>query len=133
VRPPTATEQEWSRVNGILDLPLRKVGADTSVLEVAYRSFADACVALAGQGVAGAAGQDWPRTLRSAPLRGGVTIRDRGATVDCETARRGLVTRADALRADLAAVEKTAQSNHVAPEQWRRLLGTHGLEVWDGY
>ena len=135
VRPPTAIEQDWARAVGLLDLPLRKIGAEMSVLELSYRPFAEACVDVGDSRlVSGAPGEGrWLTSLKTAAMRPGVTLRDKGATVDCETARRSLVARADALKADLAATEKLAQANRVLPDHWRQLLARHELTAWDRY
>ncbi|HEV7499117.1 MAG TPA: hypothetical protein VGQ33_03895, partial [Vicinamibacteria bacterium] len=45
LRPPTAAEADWDRAVALLDLPLRRIAAETSVLELSYRPFAAACVA----------------------------------------------------------------------------------------
>jgi hypothetical protein len=129
----TSAEQEWTRVMSLVDLPLRKIAADTSLLELAYRPFAEACVdSPAAAGERAAAGE-WLASLKTVALRTSVTLRDRGATVDCETARRGLVARANALKADLDAVAALARTNGVRPEDWRRLLAAHDVEAWDRY
>jgi hypothetical protein len=132
---PTASEQEWARAKELLDLPLRKIAADTSVLELGFRPFADACVDRGdSRFVSGASGDGhWLTSLKTAALRPGVTLRDKGATVDCETARRSLVARADALKGDLAATEKLAQTNRVLPDHWRQLLARHELTAWGRY
>lgn len=127
IRPaPTAAEQEWARAKDLLDLPLRKIAADTSVLELSSRPFEEACVDSAPPrgGLA---------SFKTAALRSGVTLRDKGATVDCETARKSLIARADALKSDLDAAEKVGRSNGVLAAHWRRLLATHELDVWDRY
>jgi hypothetical protein len=134
---PPSTEQEWARTKELLDLPLRKIAADTSVLELSYRPFAEACVDSAGHSSSfardPARDSDWLASLKTAALRSGVTLREKGAAVDCETARKGLIARADALKSDLDASEEVAQANGVLPAHWRRLLLTHELEVWDRY
>lgn len=130
----TSAEQEWSRAMGLVDLPLRKIAADTSVLELEYRPFAEACVDSPAAAAADRAPSgDWLASLKTAPLKTGVTLRDRGATVGCETARKGLVARADALKADLDAAEKLARTSGVRPADWRRLLAAHDVEEWDRY
>jgi hypothetical protein len=129
LRPATAAEQDWAKTTALLDLPLRKIAADSSVLELSYRPFAEACV----DGARGPGGGEWLLSLRRAALRPGVTLRDAGVTVDCETARAHLMTRADALKADLAATEKVAEASHVPPEHWRTLLATHDLSGWQSY
>lgn len=125
LRPATPAELDWGKAMALLDLPLRNIAADTSVLELSYRRFAEACVD-------GADGE-WLVSLKHAALRPGVTLRENGATVDCETARAHLVTRSDALKADLASAEKVAEANHVLPEHWRTLLATHDLSGWERY
>ena len=125
LRPATPAEQDWAKAVALLDLPLRKIAADTSVLELSYRRFAEACVE--------AADSEWLASLKRAALRPGVTLRENGATVDCETVRAHLVTRSDALKADLAATAKVAEANHVVPEHWRTLLATHDLSGWESY
>lgn len=129
LRPATPAEQDWARATALLDLPLRKIAADTSVLELTYRSFAQACV----EGPGGAEAGEWLLSLKRAPLRLGVTLRENGATVDCPTARTHLIARADALKADLAVTQTVAEANHVPPEHWRTLLATHDLSGWEGY
>jgi hypothetical protein len=132
LRPATAAEQDWERATALLDLPLRKIAADTSVLELSYRPFADACVDGApSDGTSG--GDAWLVSLKQTPLRPGVTLRDAGATVDCDTARAHLVARCDALKAELAATATLAEANHVPPEHWRTLLATHDLSGWEKY
>jgi hypothetical protein len=134
IRPaPTASEQEWARAKDLLDLPLRKIAADTSVLELGFRPFEEACVDVASLGRGPARGSDWLVSLKTAPLRPGVTLRVMGATVDCATARKTLVARADALKSDLDAAEKVGRANGVLAAHWRRLLATHELDVWDRY
>jgi hypothetical protein len=139
VRPPplTAGEQDWARVMALLDLPLRKIAADTSVLELSYGPFRDACRESTGDASASAPGaaadRQWLSSLKTGRLRPGVTLRDHGATIDCETARKGLVARADGLKADLDAAEKLGRASGVSPAQWRTLLATHDLDVWERY
>jgi hypothetical protein len=138
-RPPTLqtpVELEWSRAVALLDLPLRRIAAETSVLELDYRRFADPCVAALNDpsiGLGATRDRDWLASLKTARLVSGVTLREHGATVDCETARKSLVARADALKADLDAAESLARTNGVRPEHWRRLMATHLLEVWERY
>jgi hypothetical protein len=126
--PPTSVE---------LDLPLRRIAAETSVLELDYRRFADPCVAPPSDpssiGLRSARDRDWLASLKTARLLSGVTLREHGATVDCETARKTLVARADALKSDLDAARNLAQTNGVRPEHWQRLMATHLLEVWERY
>jgi hypothetical protein len=131
----TSAEQEWARAMALLDLPLRKIAADTSVLELGQGPFAEACLEAAGDaaGRARPAGGAWLASLKTSRLRAEVTLRQKGATVDCETARRGLIARADTLKADLDAASRLARANGVSPTEWRALLATHDLEVWDGY
>ena len=129
LRPATTAEEDWSKATSLLDLPLRKIAADTSVLELRYRPFAGACV----EGASGATGGEWLVSLRRAALRPGVTLRDAGETVDCETARAHLVARVDALKADLTAAAKLAEANHVLPDHWRTLLATYDLSGWETY
>jgi hypothetical protein len=124
---PDALEQEWARAKELLDLPLRRIAADSSLLGLSYRPFAEACVDSAARDV------DWRASLRTAALRSGVTLREKGATVDCETARQGLVARADALKSDLEATEKVAYANGALPAHWRRLVAAYELDVWDRY
>ena len=122
-----ALEQESARAKELLDLPLRRMAADSSLLELSYRPFAEACVeSPAGDG-------DWRASLRTAALRSGVTLRDKGATVDCETARTTLVARADALKSELGATQKVAEANGVLSDHWRRLVAAYELDVWDRY
>jgi hypothetical protein len=129
VRAATPAEQDWGKASALLDLPLRKIAADASVLELRYRPFAGACV----DGPSGGDGGEWLVALRQAALRPGVTLRDAGETVDCETARAHLVARCDSLKADLTAAGKLAESNRVLPEHWRTLLATHDLSGWENY
>jgi hypothetical protein len=124
---PDALEQESARAKELLDLPLRQIAADTSLLELSYRPFAEACVDSAARD------GHWLASLRTAGLRSGVTLREKGATVDCETARKGLIARADALKSELGAAEKVAQVNAVLPAHWRRLVAAYELDVWDRY
>ena len=120
-----------------LDLPLRRIAAETSVLELDYHRFADPCVAPlvdpSSIGLGSARDRDWLASLKTARLLSGVTLREHGATVDCETARKTLVARADALKSDLDAARNLAQANGVRPEHWQRLMATHLLEVWERY
>jgi hypothetical protein len=125
LRPATPAEQDWSKAVALLDLPLRKIAADSSVLELSYRGFAQACV--------DAADGEWLVSLRRAAVRPGVTLREAGVTVDCETARVHLITRCDAIKADLAATQKVAEASHVLLEHWRTLLATHDLSAWERY
>jgi hypothetical protein len=111
----------------LLDLPLRKIAAETSVLELSYRRFADACLA------SPSADNDWLTSLKTARLVPGVTLRENRATVDCETARANLVARADGLKSDLDGAEHLAQKSGVRPEHWRKLMAVHVLDVWDRY
>ena len=129
-RPATAAEMDWDRATALLDLPLRRIEADASVLALDYRPFADACLA---PRAASAARDEWLASLKAAPLIAGVTLREKGATIDCETARRRLVARADRLKADLGDNERLGQTSGVRPEHWRQLLALHGLEGWDRY
>ena len=105
LRPPTAAEADWDRAVALLDLPLRRIAAETSVLELSYRPFAAACVAPESRPASAGTGRegDWLASLKTARLLPGVTLREKGATVDCEGARRLLVTRADALKSELDA------------------------------
>jgi hypothetical protein len=125
LRPPTPVEQDWSKAVALLDLPLRRIAADTSVLALSYRPFAEACVE--------APGGEWLASLKRVALRPGVTLRENNATVDCATARAHLVVRSDALKAALAATQKMAEASHVPPEHWRTLLATHDLTDWELY
>ena len=109
-----------------LDLPLRRIAAETSVLELDYHRFADPCVAPPVD-------RAWLASLKTARLISGVTLREHGATVDCETARKTLVARADALKSDLDAARNLAQTSGVRPEHWQRLVATYLLEVWERY
>jgi len=109
-----------------LDLPLRRIAAETSVLELDYHRFADPCVAPPVD-------RDWLGSLKTARLLSGVTLREHGATVDCETARKSLVVRADALKSDLDAARNLAQTSGVRPEHWQKLMATHLLQVWERY
>jgi hypothetical protein len=137
-RPPSTRHvAAGSTAAEILDLSLRKVAAETSVLELSYRPFAQACLAAASDassfGPGSAPGGDWLASLRTARLRAGITLRDKGATVDCDTARRSLVARADALKSDLDAAENVARTSGVLAGPWRKLLAKYELEVWDRY
>jgi hypothetical protein len=129
----TSAQQEWARAMGLFDLPLRKIAADTSVLELSYRPFAEACVDSASFGRPPARPTDWLASLKTVALRSGVTVREKGATVDCATARQSLVTQANGLKSELDAAEKAAHTSGVLPGHWRKLLATHDLEVWDRY
>jgi len=128
--PPSQTSVE-------LDLLLRRIAADTSVLELSYRKFADPCLAPRNDpssiGLGSAPDRDWLASLKTARLLSGVTLREHGATVDCEAARRSLVARADALRSDLAAAETLGHANGVRPEHWHDLMAMHLLDVWERY
>jgi hypothetical protein len=128
---PSSTQGDWTRA---VDLPLRRVAADTSVLELRYRPFADACLRSGTDAVPGAApSRGWLASLKTAELRSGVTLVEAGATMDCEAARRRLVARADALKADLDAAGELARAGGARPAHWRKLLAVHQLDVWDGY
>jgi hypothetical protein len=129
LRPLTAAEVDWDRAVALLDLPLRKLAAETSELELSYRRFADPCVAPGS----GPASTGWLAALKTARLVPGVTIRERGANVDCDAVRKGIVARADALKADLAGSERLARTSGVRPEHWRQLLTHYALDVFDGY
>ena len=96
------------------------------MLELDYHRFADPCVAPPVD-------RDWLASLKTARLISGVTLREHGATVDCETARKTLVARADALKSDLDAARNLAQASGVRPEHWQRLVATYLLEVWERY
>jgi hypothetical protein len=135
LRAPTATEADWDRAVALLDLPLRTLAAETSVLELSYRPFAAACIAPESAPASGGTGRegDWLASLKTARLLPGVTLRQKGATVDCEGARRLLVKRADALKSDLDANERLGQTSGVRPEHWRRLMVVHALDVFDRY
>jgi hypothetical protein len=121
----------------LADLSLRKIAADTSVLELSYRPFAEACVASTTDSVVAGRGAtsdgDWLAALKTATLRSGVTLRLAGVTVDCMGARMGLVARADALKAELGATENSARTSGVPPDEWRTLVARHQLLVWDRY
>jgi hypothetical protein len=84
----------------LADLSLRKIAAETSVLDLTYRPFAEACLTLVGDASSFPPGSTpdshWLPTLQTARLRSGVTLRDKAAPVDCPTARTSLVARADA-------------------------------------
>jgi hypothetical protein len=137
-RPPSTRHvAAGSTTADILDLSLRKIAAETSVLELSYRPFAEACLATASDVSSprpgSAAGGGWLASLKTARLRAGITLRDKGATVDCDTARRSLVARADALKSDLDATGSVARTNGVLPGPWRTLLAKYELEAWDRY
>jgi hypothetical protein len=133
LRPLTAAEVDWDRAVALLDLPLRKLAAETSELELSYRRFADPCVAPGSGPASMGSGTGWLAALKTARLVPGVTIRERGANVDCEAVRKGIVARADALKADLAGSERLARTSGVRPEHWRQLLTHYALDVFDGY
>jgi len=135
VRPPTASEADWDRAVALLDLPLRRIAAETSVLELSYRPFAAACVAPPSAPARAETGRDgdWLGSLKTARLLPGVTLREKGATVDCEGARRLLVARADALKSELDAGEQLGRTNGVRPDHWRQLMAVYLLEGWDRY
>jgi hypothetical protein len=132
-KPLTAAELDWNRAVALLDLPLRKVAAETSVLEVAYRTFAEACLASAAGSRGAERSPDWLASLKTARLLSGVTLRENGATVGCEGVRNRLVTRADALKSDLDATERMGQVGGLRAEHWRRLLEVYRLEDWTRY
>jgi len=118
----------------VLEVSLRKIAADTSVLELSYRPFAEACLADASSaGSASVPGDNWLLSLKTARLRAGVALRDHGATVDCETVRKSLVARADALKSDLASTETHARTSGLLPGRWRALLAKYQLDAWDRY
>jgi hypothetical protein len=133
LRPPTAAEADWDSAVALLDLPLRRIAAETSVLELSYRPFAAACVAPESASASVGREGDWLASLKTARLLPGVTLRVNGATVDCEGVRRLLVTRADALKSDLDANERLGRTSGVRPEHWRQLVTVHLLEGWDRY
>ncbi|HET6897171.1 MAG TPA: hypothetical protein VFK70_02445 [Vicinamibacteria bacterium] len=129
-RPATAAEVDWDRATALLDLPLRRIEAEASVLEVDYRAFAGPCLT---PGPPSATSGAWLASLKTVPVIGGVTLREKGATIDCETARRRLVGRADRLKSDIDEQERLGRTNGVRPEHWRQLLALHGLEAWPSY
>ncbi len=135
LRPPSAAEADWDRAVALLDLPLRRIAAETSVLELSYRPFAAACVAPESAPASVGTGRegDWLASLKTARLLPGVTLREKGGTVDCEGAQRLLVARANALKADLDASERLGRTSGVRPEHWRQLVAVHLLEGWDRY
>ena len=135
LRTPTATEADWDRAVALLDLPLRTLAAETSVLELSYRPFAAACIAPESAPASVGTGRegDWLASLKTARLLPGVRLREKGATIDCEGARRLLVTRANALKSDLDANERLGRTSGVRPEHWRQLVAVHLLEGWDRY
>jgi hypothetical protein len=135
LRPPTSAEADWDRAVALLDLPLRRIAAETSVLELSYRPFAAACIASEGAPASVGTGRegDWLASLKTARMLPGVTLREKGATVDCEGARRLMVKRADVLKSDLDASERLGQTSGVRPEHWRQLLAVYLLEGWDRY
>jgi hypothetical protein len=135
LRAPTATEADWDRAVALLDLPLRTLAAETSVLELSYRPFASACIAPESAPAPVGTGRegDWLASLKTARLLPGVTLREKGATVDCEGARRLLVTRANGLKSALDENERLARTSGVSPEHWRQLVAVHRLEGWDRY
>lgn len=135
LRAPTATEADWDRAVALLDLPLRTLAAETSVLELSYRPFAAACIAPGSvpASVGTGRGGDWLASLKTARLLPGVTLREKGATVDCEGVRRLLVTRANALKSALDENERLARTSGVRAEHWRQLVAVHLLEGWDRY
>jgi hypothetical protein len=117
----------------LLEPPLRSIAADTSVLEMSYRSFAGACVASSVDGRDHGSSDDWLATLKTAALRPGVTLRQGGLTVGCEAARQSLVARAGALKSLLDAAASTARASGLPEAEWRRLVAVHELGVWDRY
>ena len=133
--PQTADAAAWDRALALLDLPLRQIAAEVSVLELSYRPFAAACLATwkSPAGAATARDGDWLAGLKTARLLSGVTLRDKGGTVDCEAARLLLVKRADVLKSDLDANEKLGRTSGVRPEHWRRLTALYALDVFDRY
>lgn len=134
LRAPTATEADWDRAVALLDLPLRRIAAETSELELGYHRFADPCVARTSEPAStGSGDSDWLATLKTARLIPGVTLREKGATVDCEGARRLLVARANGLKSALDENERLARTSGVRPEHWRQLVAVHLLEGWDRY
>jgi hypothetical protein len=112
-------------ITEVLEVSLRRIAADASVLELSYRPFAEACLTDASD--------NWLASLKTARLRAGIALRDHGATVDCETARKSLVARADALKSDLAATETHARTSGLTPGPWRALLAKYQLDAWDRY
>jgi hypothetical protein len=133
LRPPTAAEVDWGRAVALLDLPLRTLAAETSELELGYRRFAGACVAPGSGPASIGSGSGWLASLKTARLLSGVTIREKGANVDCEVVRKRLVARADALKSDLVERERLARTSGVRPEHWRQLMALYVLDVFDGY
>jgi hypothetical protein len=117
----------------LLELPLRRISADTSVLEMSYRSFAPACLVSGTDGRPEGPGGPWLASLRTAALRPDVILRDGGRSIGCAEARQGLVARADALKAGLDDAAATAREAGIPDPAWRRLLAAHDLAVWDGY
>ena len=133
LRPPTAAEADWASAVALLDLPLRRIAAETSELELSYQPFAAACVAADGASAPVGREGDWLASLKTARLLPGVTLREKGAIVDCEGVRRLLVKRADALKSDLDANERLGRTSGVRPEHWRQLVAAYLLEGWDRY
>jgi len=100
----------------VVEVSLRKIAAETSVLELSYRPFAEACLSdVVSVGPASFASDNWLASLKTARLRAGIALRDHGATVDCETVRKRLVARADALKSDLASTETHARASGLLP------------------
>jgi hypothetical protein len=72
--------------------------------------------------------------MRSAAfIRGGIPYNKFGVAMDCGFARRQLVARGDALKAELEGVERLARGHGVLPGHWRKLVEAHQLDVWDAY
>jgi hypothetical protein len=132
-KPQTAAELDWDRAVALLDLPLRKVAAEASVLEVAYRRFADACIAPPSGITESGGDRAWLASMKTARLLPGVMLREKGATIGCEGVRNSLVTRADTLKADLDGSERLARASRVRPEHWRQLVTVYALDVFDRY
>jgi hypothetical protein len=123
---PTAMEEAWARASELLEPTLQKIAAETDELQQRYAPFAQACLA--------APDGNWLVAMRSGRLQpSGMPFIKYGLTVDCASARRELVARGNQLKGELDAAETLAHSSRVLPGHWRKLLETHGLDIWDQY
>jgi hypothetical protein len=122
---PTAMEEAWARAQELLDRPLRQIAAETSTLQQDCATFAYKCLT-STEGNCLAA-------MKTAPLVNGAVPFAGNVVVDCEGAKRKLVARGDALKAQLDALETQSRQAGVLPGHWRQLRSAQGLDVWDRY
>lgn len=123
---PTAMEEAWARASELLEPSLQKISAETSELQQQYAPFAQSCLA--------SPDGNWLVAMKVGRLvPSGLPFIKYGVVMDCDHARRELVGRGNALKAQLDVAERLAQSSRVIPGHWRQLVEMHQLDVWNQY